>query len=375
VRYSGDMNQTNTEALTHETFANLVRDGRKDFSGLTMREVRFDRRRFLSFDFRRASFNHCVFRRTNFDSCNFAGAALRECHFDDSQFEGTDLSKASCDRSLIKSVTFRQCSLMMASFYRGVLDTTSFVGCNLAAASFVLARLEGVRVLTSNVDRTDVRAATFYDCDITAFCAAKAVSSQPAPAFDWTTICKSVRSPDLLKFLLGSGMPEVIAVYYIDAAKATDPYLVFRLMQSTFISYGAPDIEFARQLRDSLHVNGVRTFLFESDAVPGERLHRVMRAGVNEHDRVIVICSLSSLSRKGVRNEIEETLAREAREGGMNYLVPIALDDHIFTSSDSLAMILRDRVIADFRDFKTNSSVYHHAVSRLLRALVITGGA
>jgi len=48
-----------------------------------------------------------------------------------------------------------------------------------------------------------------------------------------------------------------------------------------------------------------------------------MREGVNKFERVIVICSANSLSRRGVLNEIEETLQREARDGGASYLIRI----------------------------------------------------
>jgi hypothetical protein len=79
-----------------------------------------------------------------------------------------------------------------------------------------------------------------------------------------------------------------------------------------------------------------------------------MRKGVNEHDRVILICSRASLDRPGLINELEETLAREARDGGAEYLIPIRLDDYVIEGwqpdRDDLAQAVRDRVIADCRD-------------------------
>ena len=139
------------------------------------------------------------------------------------------------------------------------------------------------------------------------------------------------------------------------------------MLQSIFISYGTPDASFARKLRDDLHRNGVRTFFFETDAIPGDRLHEVMRNGVNEHDRVVLICSSSSLMRKGVRNEIQETLAREARDGGASYLIPVTIDDFIFGWSDPIALAIRDRVVADFRSVRTDEDAY----SRGLRSLIV----
>jgi hypothetical protein len=51
-----------------------------------------------------------------------------------------------------------------------------------------------------------------------------------------------------------------------------------------------------------------------------------------------------------VRNEIQEALAREARDGGASYLIPVAIDSFIFSWDDPLAVPIRDRVVADFRE-------------------------
>ena len=147
-------------------------------------------------------------------------------------------------------------------------------------------------------------------------------------------------------------MPEVFVEYMIDCARTLDPKGVFRMLQSTFISYGGPDTAFAQQLNDALLKNGVTTFFFAKDAVPGKKLHRLMREGVNEHDRVILVCSQASLDRPGVLNEVTETLQREARDGGKEYLIPITLDDYVFTGwkpeDPGIAQAIKDRVVADF---------------------------
>ena len=145
------------------------------------------------------------------------------------------------------------------------------------------------------------------------------------------------------------------------------------MLQSTFISYGSPDEPFARELSQALHRNGVTTFFFAEHAVPGEKLHRMMRKGVNEHDRVILVCSRASLDRKGVLNEIEETLAREARDGGAAYLIPIRLDDYVFSGwtppSPDTAQAVRDRVVADFEGADADAAKFDTGLRRLIAAL------
>jgi hypothetical protein len=159
----------------------------------------------------------------------------------------------------------------------------------------------------------------------------------------------------------------------IDCGRAIDQLDLFSMMLRTFISYGGPDRAFAALLRDELHKNGVTTFFFEQDAPLGERLHRVMREGVNDFDRVILICSRSSLDRPGVLNEIEETLAREARDGGATYLIPITLDDYVFAGwrpvRPDVAQAVRDRVVGDFHGADSDSAKMKRALEKLLRAL------
>ncbi len=98
-----------------------------------------------------------------------------------------------------------------------------------------------------------------------------------------------------------------------------------------------------------------------------------MRDGVNEHDRVILVCSRASLDRRGVQNELEEILAREAREGGKALLVPIRLDDYVLSGWNprrtGLAQAVRDRVVADFRGADRDLQVFDNAIMRLLAAL------
>jgi hypothetical protein len=98
-----------------------------------------------------------------------------------------------------------------------------------------------------------------------------------------------------------------------------------------------------------------------------------MRKGVNEHDRMILICSRSSLDRKGVLNELEEIITREARGGGASYLIPIRLDDYVFTGwqpkNADVAQAVRDRVVADFEGADKDEPKFQAGLQKLIRAL------
>lgn len=149
------------------------------------------------------------------------------------------------------------------------------------------------------------------------------------------------------------------------------------LQQPVFISYGAPDEEFATKLNQALKEKGISTYFFAVNAVPGEKLHKMMRKGVNESERVILVCSQQSLQRSGVLNELDLVLARESREGGSDRLLPITLDRYIFEGwqpEDShLKTAVLDHIVCDFRGTELDNARFNAALEKLLKALKSMG--
>jgi len=144
-------------------------------------------------------------------------------------------------------------------------------------------------------------------------------------------------------------------------------------MQSTFISYGGPDELFARRIYDALRAHKVPLFFFPETARVGERIDNEVFRRIQEHDRVLVLCSRDSLNRAGVISEIQETLDREARDGGATYLLPIMIDDYVLTgwrdTHPELAERVRRRIIGDFRKTKRSKRVFDAAIARVVDAL------
>jgi hypothetical protein len=270
-------------------------------------------------------------------------------------FEACDFSDAVFDRALIRNSVFRMCT-----FLRCVIQGTTFENVEFTACQFAGTHLDG-----------DV----FIACQLEDFCTYSEVYAGAPSTIDWRSILKSSRALHLEQFLIKCGMPELFATYQVACATALGgggPLHATKAMPSTFISYGAPDSEFAQLLQRELQRRRVSTFFFPEHALAGMKLHDVMRNAVNSCDHVVLICSRLSLDRPGVQNEIEQALAREARDGGRSYLVPITLDDYIFAWNPkrlNLAQEIRDRVVADFRGAPAGSARFYNAVSRLIDAL------
>jgi len=153
------------------------------------------------------------------------------------------------------------------------------------------------------------------------------------------------------------------------------PFIVPDVFDAAFISYGQPDDAFARRLYESLRDRGVTAYYFPETARPGERLSNELRHQIKSHDRFLLICSEASLNRAGVRNEIQETFDREARDGGASYLIPILLDDYLFdpdgwhSVEPDLAETVQARSALDFRRALDDSVEYEGKLYRLLDVL------
>jgi len=337
------------------------------FNNVTLRNI----------DLSGCNFASCTFRRTTLERVTIVGGHFHSARFHDSAIQWSTATDTVFDEALfsdcqISDVQLRECSLEGAGIQSSRLRYSRIWNTNLEYLLLHDSEVRSTEFWKCNTTHARLRAVAFVDSAIEDFCNGEALELEGASTVDWATVCHSVRSPALQSFLIANGMPEVFATYTVDCAHALDPNTLMKLMRSTFISYGGPDAAFARRLQGALQKNGVRTFFFEKDAIPGMKLHEVMRDGVNRHDRVVLICSHASLDRPGVMNEIEQTLAREARDGGTTYLIPITLDDYIFRwkpEREGLAQDIRDRVVADFRDTDGDSRRFGTALAQLLVAL------
>ncbi len=208
-----------------------------------------------------------------------------------------------------------------------------------------------------------------FAVDVGPLCDAQSLTHSAPSSVDARAVMSSYRHPQLKSFMTDAGVPEVFAEYMIECARALGDDALRELMQSTFISYGGPDEDFARRLYDALRAHGVVTFFFPETAKVGERIGDEVFNALQRHDRMILVCSRASLDRPGVLNEIQETLDREARDGGATYLIPVMLDDYLLEEWSEkqpvLAERVKSRVAADFRD----PARFDAALDRLLAAL------
>ncbi len=286
--------------------------------------------------------------------------------------------EGACFRGADLAFTLFEANLKGADFENTELAWANFGSSNLAKANFRGAHLRHTHFESSVLRDCDFEGAelehtSLLDVSLVSLCRSPGLVHNAPSYVDHRTVMRSISAPHLKECLSRMGTPAVFVEYMIDCARSLSEKSMFHLLQSTFISYGEPDREFAQRLYEALHESGVRTFFFPEHGLPGKKLHRVMREGVNDFDRVIVVCSEASLSRKGLLNEIEETLQREARDGGASYLIPVRTDDYIFRSDcgidSNIRQAIRDRVVADFTNIEADPAKFDRSLQKLIAAL------
>jgi hypothetical protein len=353
------------ETLTAQQLLAAYEAGRRDFS-----LVRADYADLTGANLQGASFYCASLRGANLSDASltyvqFKGADLTEAVLRGSQLNATDLIAANFHDADMRQTDLTGAALTRADCTGADMRRAYFGGASLGQASFRGARL----------DHASLGSTHFDDVDVHAFCALSTLKHYSPSYIDSRTVMRSYTHPGLKRFMLDCGVPAIFVEYMIDCAKATDLPLLRRMMQSTFISYGGPDEKFARRLYDALRSHDVVVFFFPETATMGERIDNEIFRRIREHDRVLLVCSRNSLDRDGVVNEIQETLDREARDGGATYLLPITLDDYVLTGwkkkQPQLAERVCQRIIGDFRGTRRNQQNFERAVARLLDALKV----
>lgn len=192
------------------------------------------------------------------------------------------------------------------------------------------------------------------------------------PTGHWIDTVQMVFAPIVIIYTNKSfvSMQEVIEIFGAEKI-LVDVVDESKIHKTLFISYGGPDEDIVRQLNSKIKAIGVITWFFPDDAELGSKLHRVMHDGINTHDRVLLVCSKSSLTRYGVLNEIERVLEREAKEGGSEILIPVTIDDYVYSDwapkRPDIASQVRSRVIAKI---ETTGNNLDKSIDKITKVLI-----
>lgn len=364
--------------------------GRADLSGADLSGADLRSAKLRGADLRDASLGGANLGRGDLFDANLRGADLGSANLSGANLSGVNLSDADLGRADLggadlSGANLGRADLGDANLGGADLDGANLSGANLRGANLRGANLHGVDLSSANLGRADLDRANLsgaklsethlVDLQVDALCSVSDLLRRGPSSIDWRTVARSYRHPRLKQFMIDCGVPPVFAEFMIDCAKAEGEMNIRAMLQSTFISYGGPDELFARKLHEALRAAGVVTFFFPESATLGERISDEVFRRIQEHDRVLLVCSRASLVRVGVVNEIQETLDREAKVGGATLLLPIMLDDYVLNgwkpARADLAERLARRVIGDFRGAAIDDATFQAQLTRVVDALKV----
>jgi hypothetical protein len=341
------------------------RGGQRNFSFVRLNGANLAGANLVGASFYYASMRNVNISRSILTHVQLKGADLSGADLTEAIVNATDIIAANLKGAKMSGADFTGASLLGANCSLADMTSVYLGNASVGRALFTGAILKGVRLSGTYFDDTDVRS----------FCEARNVKHLTPSHIDCRTVMKSHPHPRLKPFLVQCGVPDIFAEYMIDCARALGEPLIQNLLQSTFISFGGPDEAFARKLYDALRAHNVTVFFFPENATLGSRLGDEIFRRIQDSDRILLICSRASLDRNGVINEIQETLDREAPDGGATYLLPIMLDDYVLTdwkkTQPRLAEQVGRRIIADFRKAKQRNKAFGAAVLRVIEVLKI----
>jgi hypothetical protein len=271
---------------------------------------------------------------------------------------GVDLSNANLFGASLVGADLR-CSLLQSAD----LSFSDLTGVMLSSADLTGARLHG-----SNVA---------FCLDLHEAIGLEYVRHYGPSAIDRQTLQASIHKlPDV--FLEGCGYTrheiEQLRALYQERGIA---------FYSCFISHGEPDLPFAERLLADLRQNNVTCWHYKADMRGGTDWEDQINRAIKHHDKLILVCSHSSVYRKGVVREILRAI-KEERETGEQKLFPIRLDDHILGEgmmeearekvksgewAENWVYYVTKKHIPDFSGWDKDNAKYQEEFRKLLEAL------
>lgn len=303
---------------------------------------------YIGIDLRGALLRNC-----NFERCDLAGANLR----------GTDLSGSN----------LKGANLYNTLFEYAKLDDADLSDANFVSTEFSQTSLKSAIMRNACFGRT-----TIIETDLSSTIdLGTAIHSEPS-AIDTRSLRLTAAGlagrpeylrQDFFRFLSSAGLDdELIPTIRTWVGRPIEYY-------SIFISHSAVDKEFARKLYRDLRSLGVSCWLDEKQILPGDSIMEEIDRGIKLWDRLLLICSQSSLGPATgwwVEEELERGLAkeRELRRSGRRFgvIVPITIDDYVFNQwSSGYRSTVLERKIGDFRNYETEA--YVQSLRELVAAL------
>ena len=343
----------------------------RNFSGANCKDASFyyadvDGSKFVNANLEKACFLGGSAMRADFSKANLYMADMRASFLTRANFSDASLHKSNL---FAANMTYTDCT--NAKITNADATSVNFAASNLTNTDFSYTELLRTVFDSSSLAQTDFSNALmigtiFVDCDLSSCKGLDTVKHDGSSSIDYASISKTFNSSgktlskDFSKFLASTGLPREF-IEHIPKIICTVKY------KSCFISYGQPDKQFAGKLSEALISRGVNCWIYALDLTPGEITWNEISKKRRTAEKMILLCSIKSLMRDGVKKEIEEQIDEDEDK-----IIPISLDNdwkdsgfEVKRGGNDLKPFLLRRNYADF----SKESEFAEALTQLIKAL------
>ena len=331
-----------------------------DLSGTNLRGAHLWRSNLKHANLRGANLVGASLRRCDLIGCCLKGADLRKAdlsYADLSQadLEGANLSSADLTETNLSWANLAGADLRNTKMTATVLDLADLTGADLRGAGLVRVVLHGSLFGEATMEMT-----LLGDCDLSEVMGLEQVHHAGPSIIGVDSLARSRGLiPDV--FLRQAGVPESLIATQEELRLSPKSFSRLLLVGS------AKDAAFVRLVRDDLRGSGVLCWSLIIDEEDAFRAGEGDLKRVSYYDRLVLVCSNHSLENPLSCHFFAELTGHGTNSSGQS-LLPLALDDQLFSRDDRLCQALREHTTVDFRGWK-QEKVYSQELSRLLAAL------
>jgi len=303
----------------------------------------------------RTDLSGAILRDANLIGADFREARLYRADVSDVNISGTDFYGADLYRADFSGTNLSSSDLSYVDLSYADLNQANLTGSILYSAKF-----KRTRMINTNFNDVRLEDTTFDDIDLSQVIGLINTIHEGPSTIGIDTIYRS-KGNIPPQFLRDAGVPEEFIKKIPSLIKVGSVKL-----DSCFISFGKEDRKFCEKLLADLKDRGVRTWMYHEDARIGrENMAEIDRA-IRNYDKVVLICSETSLDRPHVIEEIERACQREVRDK-KDILFPVTVDNYVHGRWDHHRQAdVCKKVIGDFIGWEDDPAKYEASLNKLI---------
>lgn len=303
-------------------------------------------------DLRNASFMDCDLMRSNLRHSNLSNA-----NFTSANLSYSNLSYAKLDYSNLVESILDQVNFSHASFINTLLRKTQ-LQYSLFSHSIFLDTICDNTYFTGSVFENCV----FANIDLSN-CVGLEVCDHSGPSTIGVDTLYKSKGKIPINFLRGIGILEEFLDYI--PSLTNQPFQFY----TCFISHSAKNKVFCERLYNDLQGKGIRCWYFPEDAKWGKSVWSEIDTSIKIYDKLMVVCSESSLSSGPVLREIERALKKED-SANTHIVFPITIDNFVFSKWEhERKSDILNKVVGDFIGWDSDIEKYNKSLNKLIESL------